>query len=420
MTTQKAVPAGQSFYTGASFFWTPNSTSTSVTLTLSATFKNSVKDCGDIRTARASFFVRNGTTLTPINGAQNLPVGLVNAGDLSTGAAAINVQYPVGSMVTTLNIAVRITGNYTSDNDPATDVVVTIARPTPGGLIVGGGKMCNDGSAGFVKGAVGSVTDYSYSVQYNKSLTNPQGGVELTVRSYNDRTGKETPGILHVYKIKSNAISGFSVTSPRAEFNSKANITEIVNGVEQSIEGNCTLQMTMYDADAKNAQGVAGSLGSASTLSIIVYRNSGGVWYASNWDDVRNIQRERAVTDCDATSEVSVSGNAGNSSLAPSTITAPVTIMTAPVISEKTEDMLLVTAYPNPAITHFNIKVSSSNRRDAITVIVYNQMGQVVDVKRGLLAGQVFQVGSAYKQGTYFVEMIQGSKKQRLQMVKTN
>jgi hypothetical protein len=94
--------------------------------------------------------------------------------------------------------------------------------------------------------------------------------------------------------------------------------------------------------------------------------------------------------------------------------------MTAPVISEKTEDMLLVTAYPNPAITHFNIKVSSSNRRDAITVIVYNQMGQVVDVKRGLLAGQVFQVGSAYKQGTYFVEMIQGSKKQRLQMVKTN
>jgi hypothetical protein len=44
----------------------------------------------------------------------------------------------------------------------------------------------------------------------------------------------------------------------------------------------------------------------------------------------------------------------------------------------------------------------------------------VVDVKRNLFSGQVVQVGAGYKQGTYFVEVIQGEQKQNLQVVKTN
>ncbi|HEU4902630.1 MAG TPA: T9SS type A sorting domain-containing protein, partial [Flavisolibacter sp.] len=77
-------------------------------------------------------------------------------------------------------------------------------------------------------------------------------------------------------------------------------------------------------------------------------------------------------------------------------------------------------AYPNPAISQFTIKVTGNNTRDAITMIVYNQMGQVVDVKRNLTSGQTIQVGAAYTQGTYFVEVIQGDKRERLQVVKTN
>jgi hypothetical protein len=385
-------------------------------LTLSATFKNSVKDCGDIRTARASFFVRSSTgALTAINGAQNLPVGLVNAGDLSTGTASINVQYPVGSMVTTLNIAVRITGNnYTSDNNPATDAVVTIARPTPGGLIVGGGKLCNDGSAGFVKGADGLVTDYSYSVQYNKSLTNPQGGVELTVRSYNDRTGKETPGALHVYKIKSNAVSSFGVKSPNAEFNSKANITEIVNGVEQSIEGNCTLQMTMYDAQAKNAQGVAGSLGSSDMLSIIVYRNAGGVWYASNWNGTKNI--ERNVTVCEGSSVVSVTGNSGTTTTP--TITLNQAVPMNRVVQEAVDAKFGLTAFPNPSRAQFNVHLESSDRNGRITLRVFDLQGRIVRVIPNLTAGQTVQLGSEYRPGIYFVEMIQGKNRTQVKLLK--
>src|SRR5439155_2787128 len=75
VTPAPSQPVADAYYTGPAFYWTTGSGSSTATLTLTATLKNAL--CfGDIRTAKASFFVRNGTTLTPINGAQNLPVGL--------------------------------------------------------------------------------------------------------------------------------------------------------------------------------------------------------------------------------------------------------------------------------------------------------------------------------------------------------
>jgi hypothetical protein len=92
----------------------------------------------------------------------------------------------------------------------------------------------------------------------------------------------------------------------------------------------------------------------------------------------------------------------------------------APNVLAATANKLTLQAFPNPAITHFNLKLESNNTRDAITVRVFNQLGQVVDVKRNLFSGQVIQVGAAYKQGTYFVEVVQGEQKQSLQLVKSN
>jgi hypothetical protein len=77
-------------------------------------------------------------------------------------------------------------------------------------------------------------------------------------------------------------------------------------------------------------------------------------------------------------------------------------------------------AYPNPAVTQFTVKVTSSDRQQPITVIVYDQLGKVLDVKRELRSGQVIQIGSNYTQGTYLIEVIQGNNRQRLQVVKTN
>ena len=81
-----------SYYTGPAFYWTSGSNSSTATLTLTTTLSNRV--CiGDIRTATVTFNIRDSAgVLTPIKGAQNLPVGLVNPGDTGVGTASAIVQ----------------------------------------------------------------------------------------------------------------------------------------------------------------------------------------------------------------------------------------------------------------------------------------------------------------------------------------
>src|SRR4030095_1219132 len=241
-------PDADAYYTGPCFFWTTGPSSSTTTLTLAATIKNRLNECGDIRTARVSFYVRNGTTLTPIVGAQNLPVGLVNPGDYNVGSASANVQYNIGnSTAAILDIAVKITGNYNSNiNDPSTDKAIMVAVPVPGGQICGGGNLDNSGSAGYIVGAPGQLTNFSFFVKYNNSLTNAQGGVEIKVISLNNSSGI-VDGNIHTYRIKSNAVSTLAVSAPNAQFSSKCNVAEIVNGNEISIQGNCIMQLDLFD-----------------------------------------------------------------------------------------------------------------------------------------------------------------------------
>jgi hypothetical protein len=286
-------PVADTYYTGPAFYWTASTNNSTATLTLSATLKNGV--CGgDIRTATVSFYVRAsevcGSTLTPIKNAQNLPVGLVNAGDTSTGTAAATVQYSIGSaQATTLYIAVIVGGNYTNACDVTTDGVITIAVPVPGGQICGGGTMNNStgyGSAGYLKGSATDPAKFSFYVQYNKSLSNPQGGVDLTVYSYNKVDGT-TDSQLHTYRFKSTSISTLQVnttaTPAKATFSSKANVVEIVNGQEVSVEGNDTMQLTLTDVDPLGGNG--------DTLAISVQRTKGGTWYSSNWNGTTTVEK---------------------------------------------------------------------------------------------------------------------------------
>src|SRR6185503_5873019 len=113
---------------------------------------------------------RTATGLTPINGAQNLPVGLVDPDNLNVGAASAIVQYNIGTAsMLPLDIAVRVTGNYKSDDNPATDKQITIAVPLPGGQIVGGGTLDNLTSSGYIGGSSSKKTAFSIEVLFNKS-----------------------------------------------------------------------------------------------------------------------------------------------------------------------------------------------------------------------------------------------------------
>jgi len=256
-----------------------------------ATLKNA--SCfGDIRTAKVSFFVRNATTLTPITGAQNLAVGLVNPGDTTVGTAAATVQYNIGSaQATTLQIAVIVGGNY-SANDWTTDAMVTIAVPVPGGMICGGGTMDNATSAGYLKGSAADAACFSFYVQYTKSGSNPQGSVQIFDRSYYKPDGT-LDTVLHTYMFKSTSISVLSVTpgSPTtnsvAQFTSKANVNEILpNGTQVSIEGNDVMQLTLTDGTPLVPTSTT------RTLGITIQRTKGGTWYSSSWDGTKTIEKQ--------------------------------------------------------------------------------------------------------------------------------
>jgi len=264
---------GRAFYTGDLFAWTTGQSSSTATVTLSAMIKDKRIPIGDVRAARVTFYLVNGSTLTPISGAKNLPVGLIDVTDGTCGVASAVVQLNIGSSdVQSFRIAVGISGGYT--NNPwcaLSSAIVTVAKPIPGGQIVGGGTLLNTNSAGLIKGANGENTDFSFNVKYNKKQTNPQGKVEITIRSYYDKNGILTD-TLHTYIVTSNAISLLAVTPPVASFSSKANVVEqLSDGTIVNVGGGAILQLSMNGATKTLAITVQGS------------KNTGGMWFSSNW-----------------------------------------------------------------------------------------------------------------------------------------
>lgn len=397
VTAAPVQPVSDAYYIGSCFYWTSGGSS-SATLTLVASLKN--HDCGDIRTAKVSFYVRNGTALTPINGAQNLPVGLVNPDDKTVGTASATVQYNIGGATALpLDIAVVIGGNYAA-NDPATDKTIMIAVPVPGGQICGGGEMANSNSAGYLKGAPSppSYTNFSFFVQYNKSMKNMQGAVEVYVRSYNDRNG--VPGtMLHTYKIKSNAISTLAVNQPSqgyAQFSGKANVVEIVDGYEQGIEGNCIMQLDLFDGDYS-------SPALKDQFAVTIYRNRGGVWFSSYWNGIKTVKSDIW------SGNVAVTG-------AVATITKASPEARVSEVSKTTS--LNLVAFPNPSYSSFMLEIKSDNKRDLMIVKIVDMYGRLIQVFDKVQPGQMLKVGNAFRPGVYMAELIQGDRTKQVKLVK--
>lgn len=288
-------------YTGALFFWTTSSTSSTATLTLSATIKDTFDRCpaGDITKAKISFFVSTsgGSSFSPVSNAQNLPVGLVNPNEPNVGTASAISQYNIGSNQSiTLLIRVAV-GGYYSLNTPVYDVPVTIGKAGSSTSLMGGGKLVNDGSPFSANGYLGlnSVNScFGSQVLYNKKGINPQGQVTVTIKSYNRPDGTVDTN-LHTYFIKSNSISELSLISGSASFGSKTNVSEILeNGSKVGLDGGNTMQLiftpqnqTAPPGSFVATSGVIESSGKCTALngcaSIVIFRSAGGVWYSSSW-----------------------------------------------------------------------------------------------------------------------------------------
>ena len=77
-----------------------------------------------------------------------------------------------------------------------------------------------------------------------------------------------------------------------------------------------------------------------------------------------------------------------------------------------------VKVFGNPTLSTFKLQLQSSNVTDKITLKVYDINGRVVELKQQLIAGQVIELGSSYKQGTYFAEVTQGDQRKVVKLIK--
>lgn len=269
------------FYTGTIIAWTTSSNSGTGKVTLAAMLKDTNLPDGDVRGANVTFCYVNGSTLTPITGAANLPVNLISQTDKTVGAASALVQLDISKAdAGSFLIAVMVTGAYR--NNPYSEeaqALITVARPVAGGAIVGGGTLVNSNSEGQIKGAAGKTTGFEFDMKYNKKKTNAQGKMTIQIRSWNKPDG--TPDqTLHNYIVTSNAINllvigpNEALAGNQAIFDAKANLAEMLeDGTIKGIDGNSPLNVTMTDG---------GNNPEDNRIKITYYKSSGGIWFSSN------------------------------------------------------------------------------------------------------------------------------------------
>jgi hypothetical protein len=73
----------------------------------------------------------------------------------------------------------------------------------------------------------------------------------------------------------------------------------------------------------------------------------------------------------------------------------------------------------NPSPNYFDIKIGSSASNN-MQLIVYDNLGRVIERKTSLQSNQIVKFGNSYQAGIYLVEIIQGTQKQTLKLIKAN
>lgn len=95
----------------------------------------------------------------------------------------------------------------------------------------------------------------------------------------------------------------------------------------------------------------------------------------------------------------------------------PVTVRSRSTVIAETD--LTIRVLTNPSPNHFDIQIRG-NGDNNIRLTVYDNMGRVIETKSSLTSNQTVRFGSFYHSGIYLVEIVHGTHKQTLKLVKAN
>ncbi|HUP12836.1 MAG TPA: MopE-related protein, partial [Niastella sp.] len=93
------------------------------------------------------------------------------------------------------------------------------------------------------------------------------------------------------------------------------------------------------------------------------------------------------------------------------------TTMAVRTTNEVLEEPLRVAVSPNPTINDFTMHINSGSN-SPVQLRVLDVAGRVIDVKRGQPAQQTLRLGQSYKPGVYYAEVVQGTEKILVKLVK--
>jgi hypothetical protein len=406
---------GALYYTGPANAWTPNTSSNTATVTLSAFIKNSTAAdavCGDIATARITFQVKNSAgAWTNIPSAQNLPVYYVDPNNPSKGgtaAAIVQLNISNNSATQIFDLKVIVGGNYKAAEKCGYSQI-TISKLVPGGAISGGTLLCGNTASGLLRPSAIIPSLLGFGVEYvvkQGKVQSPKGKLNLYVSSYSDLNGVNTFPTLNWYKISTNAIASLTITGKTSTTNAKASFTSKANvarynfntGETIPIEGNCTMVLDIEDVNC------TGAINFQDKVAITVYRNAGGNWYSNNWVTSQTIPRNICGGD------VTASGTT-------TPISSPSTLDESTRVDLVTPGTFKVRAFPNPTTHLFTIDVQSASN-EPIEVKVFDMMGHMVYYRNGLLKQEHHRFGQMLTDGMYMLHVKQGDKQQTITVIK--
>lgn len=92
-------------------------------------------------------------------------------------------------------------------------------------------------------------------------------------------------------------------------------------------------------------------------------------------------------------------------------------VTVASTLPENNTESLRITVGSNPATTYFTLKLQSRNQA-SIQIRVMDAFGRAIENKLQVASNSTIQLGQQYKAGTYFAEMIQGTERKVIQLIK--
>jgi uncharacterized delta-60 repeat protein len=72
----------------------------------------------------------------------------------------------------------------------------------------------------------------------------------------------------------------------------------------------------------------------------------------------------------------------------------------------------------NPTTTYFSLKFSGADMDQKATLRVMNSMGEIIEIINNVTLDQTLQIGSSYRPGLYIIELIQGSYREQVKVIK--